>query len=198
MTRLIVWRHGRTQWNAVRRIQGQADIELDDVGVGQAAAAAARLAERAPDLIISSDLRRATETAAALARLTGLSVQLDPRLRERHFGPWQGLTDAEIRERYPSEFASWLTDGIGIVGVETLEEMAKRCAVAFRDAVEQVGDGTVVLVTHGGSARLGCATLLDWPEGIWATLGPLHNCHRTELRRHVAGGWWQLDGHNLP
>ncbi len=170
---------------------------MDEVGLAEAAEAAVRVAERGPDLIISSDLRRATQTAETLAELTGLAVQLDPRLRERNFGPWQGLTDAEIREPYPDDIARSLADGMVVAGVESFEDMAKRCSAAFHDAVEQVGDGTVVLVVHGGSARLGCATLLDWPERIWATLGPLHNCHRTELHRHVTRGW-QLVGHNLP
>ena len=107
MTHLIVWRHGRTAWNAEHRFQGQTDVDLDETGFEQAAAAAPRLAALKPDMIISSDLKRATSTATVLAELTRLPIKLDPRLRERHFGPWQGLTAREIEERYPDDFLRW-------------------------------------------------------------------------------------------
>lgn len=198
MTRLIVWRHGRTEWNATRRVQGQTDVDLDEVGVAQAADAAVRLAQRRPALIVSSDLRRAAMTAEPLAELTGLSVRLDARLRERHFGPWQGLTDTEIRDRYPEDFSRWWSEGIANPEIETVDDMTKRVSAAFRDAVEQVGQGGVaVLVTHGGSARVGCASLLGWPGQIWRTMGALHNCHTAELAHSGTRGW-QLVGYNVP
>ena len=105
--RLVLWRHGQTVWNAERRFQGQSDIPLDETGRAQADRAARLLAGLRPDLIVSSDLSRAASTAAALARLTGLEVTLDKDLRERHGGCWEGLTDTEIRGRYPAEHASW-------------------------------------------------------------------------------------------
>ena len=100
-TQLILVRHGRTVWNAADRIQGQADIELDDVGQDQARRVAPLLAAYRPDLIVCSDLVRAVQTAEPLARQTGLPVEYDARLRERHFGPWQGLTLPEVAEAYP-------------------------------------------------------------------------------------------------
>ena len=90
VTRLLPWRHGETEWNAAGRVQGQLDPELSDVGRAQAAVAAPRLAEQRPDAIVASDLRRAADTAAVLAALTGLEVTLDARLRERFHGEWQG------------------------------------------------------------------------------------------------------------
>lgn len=107
MTRLIVWRHGNTEWNADGRVQGQTDVPLNDLGREQARAAAAVLAELRPDAIVSSDLRRAADTAAALAALTGLPVRPDARLRERYFGHWQGLALSEVAERFPEEYARW-------------------------------------------------------------------------------------------
>ncbi len=101
MTRLIVWRHGRTEWNVSSRVQGHTDVDLDDIGLREAAEAAPAIAAFGPDLIVSSDLRRAAHTAAALAEVTGLPVEYDARLRERDFGPWQGLTVAEIERDYP-------------------------------------------------------------------------------------------------
>src|ERR1700685_4483152 len=105
--RLVLWRHGQTAWNAERRFQGQSDIPLDETGLAQAERAARLLAGLHPDMIVCSDLIRATSTAAPLARLTGLDVTLDKDLRERHGGCWEGLTDAEIRARYPAEHATW-------------------------------------------------------------------------------------------
>lgn len=198
MSRLIIWRHGRTEWNANRRVQGHADVPLDEVGIAQAADAAVRVAERRPTAIISSDLRRAAMTAQPLAGLTGLPIAFDARLRERHFGPWQGLTDVEIRERYPEDFARWVSEGITHPEIETIDDLTKRVAAAFRDAVDQIGsDGVAVLATHGGSARVGIASILGWPEAVWRTLGGLHNCHWAELSHSVTRGW-QLTGFNVP
>lgn len=199
MIRLIVWRHGRTEWNATDRVQGQTDVDLDSTGVAQAAAAAPRLAAYRPDLIVCSDLRRAVRTADELAGLTGRTVEYDPRLRERDFGPWQGLTGAEIRERFPGDYARLGTAApLSDPGIETIDDMAKRAVAAFRDAAERVGpDGTAVLVTHGGTARVGCAGLLGWPQETWHTLGALGNGHHAEMR-HTDPRGWQLVAHNLP
>src|SRR5688572_16900664 len=96
VTRLIVWRHGNTDWNAQGRVQGQTDVPLNDLGRQQAVDAAELLVRLKPDVIVASDLRRAVDTAAALGALTGLSVRPDPRLRERFFGDWQGSTMVEV------------------------------------------------------------------------------------------------------
>ncbi len=107
MRRLVLWRHGRTTWNAEHRFQGQTDVPLDEVGVDQARRAAMELATLEPSVIVSSDLIRARDTAAQLAALTGLEVGLDERLRETFAGDWQGLTREEIRARYGSELDQW-------------------------------------------------------------------------------------------
>jgi len=203
MSRLIVWRHGRTEWNVAGRFQGQTDVDLDDIGVEQTEASAPRLAAYRPDVIVSSDLRRAARTAEALAALTGLPVELDKRLRERDFGPWQGLTQAEIRERFPEDLARWHAgEPIENPAIETIDDMAKRVCAALRDAAERdvaerdVADSTAVVVTHGGAARAGCACLLGWPREVWHTLGVLGNCHLTELR-HTAERGWLVHAHNV-
>ena len=108
--RLVLWRHGRTAWNELGRVQGQTDIPLDDLGREQAREAAARLASLNPCWIVSSDLSRATETADALAAITGLEVQLDPRLREMTFGIREGLTHAEAFEQHPEEMRRFAED----------------------------------------------------------------------------------------
>jgi broad specificity phosphatase PhoE len=190
----VLWRHGQTAWNAERRFQGQSDIPLDPTGQAQAERAARLLASLDPDLIISSDLTRATSTAAPLARLTGLTVVLDKDLRERHGGAWEGLTDTEIRERYPAEHASWTPpDG------EPTVVVADRVAAALLRIATAVGDdvravGLAVVVSHGVALRLGMSRLLGMPEETFGALGPLSNCSWSVLGlRH---GRWRLLEHN--
>lgn len=196
MTRLIVWRHGRSEWNATGRFQGQADADLDDTGRAQAAAAAAVLAAVRPDLIVASDLARARDTAGALAEVTGLPVETDDRLRERHYGRWQGLTRAEIEERYPEDFASWLAGApVTAGGIEPWEDVGKRVRMALEEVAARVPDGTVVVASHGGAARQGVAALLGWPYAVSRSLMPLRNCHWSDLRTGNSG--WRLYAHNV-
>lgn len=196
--RLILWRHGQTAWNLTGRVQGQTDVDLDETGVAQAAATAPRVAEYRPDLIISSDLRRAARTAEALADFTGLPVEYDSRLRERYYGEWQGLEHAEIKERYPEQYARWgIVEPIGVDTIELLPDMAARVAAAMRDIAERIGPGgTAVLVTHGAAARAGMCVLLGWPVEHERSLGVLRNCGIAELRCADQRGW-QLRAYNL-
>jgi probable phosphoglycerate mutase len=195
---LILWRHGQSVWNADDRVQGQTDVELSEIGRGQAAAAATRLAALKPDYLVSSDLRRAADTAAALAKVTGLPVRYDERLRERHFGDWQGLTLTEVAERWPERYTRWRRgEGVADAGVEDVETLGKRVTAALQEAVAQAPSGsTTVVATHGGAARHGTAGLLGWPEVVARTLGGLDNCHWTDFRFDPVRGW-QLRAHNV-
>ena len=193
MTRLIIWRHGRTASNAENRVQGQLDVELDETGHDQAAAAATRLAARHPDVIVSSDLLRARQTAEPLASLTGLPVHLDPRLRERNFGEWQGLTMPEVAQRFPAAYARWrAVEPVGACGLEELDDLAKRVAAGLQEAADRAPGGTVVVATHGAAGKYGIATLLGWPAPIVRTLGSLANCHWIELLATPESGWRML------
>jgi len=190
----VLWRHGQTVWNAEHRFQGQSDIPLDETGQAQAERAARLLAALRPDLIVSSDLTRASATAAPLARLTGLEVRLDKDLRERHGGRWEGLTDTEIRARYPVEHANWTPpDG------EPSPVVAERVAGALHRIAEAIAEpgmatGLAVVVSHGAALRLGMSRLLGMPEDLFGVLGPLSNCSWSVLgRRH---GRWRLVEHN--
>ena len=190
----MLWRHGQTVWNAERRFQGQSDIPLDEAGQAQAERAARLLAALRPDLIVSSDLSRAAQTAVPLSRLTGLEVTLDKDLRERSGGCWEGLTDTEIRTRYPVEHASWTPpDG------EPSAVVAERVAGALHRVAEAAGGpglttGLAVVVSHGAALRLGMSRLLGMPEELFGVLGPLSNCSWSVLgRRH---GRWRLVEHN--
>ena len=197
MTRLIVWRHGNTDWNATGRVQGQTDVPLNDLGRQQAVDAAELLVRLRPAAIVSSDLRRAADTAAALGALTGVSVRPDQRLRERFFGPWQGLLMSEVAEQRPEEHARW-TEGADVIGddIETLDDMGKRMADAFTDAAALAPGGTVVVATHGASARQGVLQLLGWPREQIRTFRALQNCHWAELTHDESRGW-QLAAYNV-
>lgn len=189
--RIVLLRHGRTEWNASRRYQGQADPPLDEVGEAQAIEAAALVAAMRPDLLISSDLRRARQTAAKVASLTGLSLTLDVRLRERHLGHWQGLTREEVASRYPDEFAEWLAGrDVTRRGGESRPEVAER---ACQLVSELPTVGLVVLVSHGATVMCLSAALLGLPQTP-SILGPLANCHWSELRDSGTG--WTLRAHN--
>lgn len=195
MTRLILWRHGRTAWNLDGRIQGQTDPHLDEVGLAQAAQAAPRLAAMRPDLLVSSDLRRASATAEALSAITDLTVELDVRLRERDFGPWQGLTQDEISAAYPEDFVRWGTGDFRDSRIESMDDMMKRVGEALRELADRVGDGVAVATTHGGAARAGIAALLGWPVELVGTLRGLGNCRAAELTHQPSHGW-QLRAYN--
>ena len=195
----MLWRHGQTIWNAEHRFQGQSDIPLDETGQAQAERAARLLAALRPDLIVSSDLSRAAQTAAPLARLTGLEVTLDKDLRERHGGRWEGLTDTEIRTRYPVEHANWTPpDGEpSSVVAERVAGALHRVAeavVAEKDAEPEMSTGLAVVVSHGAALRLGMSRLLGMPDELFGVLGPLSNCSWSVLGRRY--GRWRLVEHN--
>lgn len=194
--RVVLWRHGNTDWNNDRRVQGQTDVPLNDLGRAQATGAASVLAHRKPIRLISSDLSRAVATAAALADLTGLTMERDVRLRERHFGRWQGLLMPEIQQRFPASHARWSSgDPDPGDGIESLSDLGKRTAEVIRQAAERNPDGLTVLATHGGAAKYGVATLLGWSEEAVSSLRVLSNCHWTEVMLGDRG--WQLYAHNV-
>jgi probable phosphoglycerate mutase len=196
VTRLLLWRHGQTAWNAEGRVQGQTDIELSDVGRSQAEAAAPRLAALHPDLIVSSDLRRASDTAGALAAITGLPVEYDARLRERHHGLWEGLTGEEIARHWPEQAERW-RGGLAVQGldVEELDELGKRVVGALQDVAGRAPGATIVVASHGASIRRATAAILGWPDSAARTLAAIANCHWVDLRLDPKRGW-QLRAYN--
>jgi len=176
--RIILWRHGRTEWNVSGRVQGQTDVPLDDVGHQQAREAAARLATLKPSRIVSSDLSRAADTAAVLSELSGVPVETDPRLRELEFGAREGLTWDEAWEKMPDGMQAWIEgDESKIPGSETHHQAGVRFGDALRDHVESLGDDeTLVVVAHGGVARVGTCSFLGFPVETWRFFGGLNNC----------------------
>jgi len=167
-TRLYLVRHGETLWNHAMRYQGHADIALSDKGFEQARAIAARLAKERMDAVYSSDLKRTFETAAIIAAEHGLPVIARKSLREIHFGEWEGLTRAEIAERYPEISQRWWSNPLDtcIPSGESLRDVKTRVVAALLEIVAKHPDGNVIVVSHGGSIRaaIGHFTKMDLNE----------------------------------
>jgi probable phosphoglycerate mutase len=195
--RLLLWRHGQTDWNAEGRIQGQTDSQLADEGVRQAEKAAEPLAALSPTLIVASDLARARDTAEVLATRTGLAVTTDARLRERHWGDWQGHTHAELAVHDAERYVAWRNgERIEVPGAETNEAVGLRAAAGILAAVEaSPDDGVVVVVSHGGAIRHSLGYLLGAPAGFAGLVRTLDNCRWADLRPRRDS--WVLHAYNV-
>jgi len=177
MTKILLARHGETDWNLEHRWQGQSDTPLNDTGRSQARALAQELAAESIDAVYSSDLIRAHETARLIAEPRGLQVIAIRDLRERSFGSVEGLTTDEIQARYPGIELPW-SDG------ETREAMAARVLGALHRIAETHPDAHVLVVSHGGPLRAVLTHCgVDGVERI-------ENCHvvRIELEGGVIRG----------
>ena len=201
--RLVLLRHGQTEWNAGSRMQGQIDTDLTELGRNQAAAAAEVLAKRQPVAIVSSDLRRALDTATALGDRAGVPVRVDQRLRETHLGDWQGLTHIEVDERAPGARLAWRDDARWAPhGGESRVDVAARSVPLVDELlVAESGwgadgsDRPVVLVAHGGLIAALTGALLDLPVDNWPVLGGMGNASWAQLSGHPVDGrlTWRLD-----
>ncbi|MEU0097790.1 histidine phosphatase family protein [Streptomyces sp. NPDC006267] len=194
--RIVLWRHGQTAWNLERRFQGSTDIELTEAGVGQARRAARLLASLKPDAIVASDLRRAAATAAELSAVSGLTVAHDAALRETYAGAWQGLTHQEIVERFGEQYEAWKRgEPVRRGGGELETEVADRAApVVLAHAEKLPVNGTLVVVSHGGTIRTTIGRLLGLEAFHWEGLGGLSNCCWSVLGEGARG--WRLLEHN--
>jgi broad specificity phosphatase PhoE len=165
------------------------------VGREQARAVAPVMAAAAPSLVVSSHLSRAYDTALAVAELTGLAPVVDPRLAEVHLGTWQGLTQSEAQERHPEEHAAWRQGAdVRRGGGETYQEVGERAAACVLAHLAAVPDGgTLLAVTHGGTARAALGALLELPPQVWVRLVALGNCAWSVLVEGDVG--WRLERH---
>lgn len=165
MLRLLLIRHGQSTMNAQRRVQGWLDPPLDNTGWMQAQAIARRLCGRPLEAVYSSDLRRALETAQAVADAVGRPVMVDPRLRERDTGDLSGLTPEEIRHHFPDVVRSWEEGSSNLPGAEPLEVFRERVLAAFADIVARYPQGEVAVVSHGGPINVYITHLLGGRPG---------------------------------
>ncbi|MBE7187934.1 histidine phosphatase family protein [Jatrophihabitans endophyticus] len=147
-TRLVLVRHGSTEHSLARRFSGRNTLPLDAAGEAQAAALAAR-DHGDVTAVVSSPLIRTTQTAAAIARRLGLTVETCDDLVETDFGEWEGSTFAEVRERWPAELAAWAgSPDVAPPGGESFTEVTARVG-RVRDALlDRYAGRTVVVVSH--------------------------------------------------
>ncbi|WJZ08363.1 Glucosyl-3-phosphoglycerate phosphatase [Corynebacterium glaucum] len=184
--RLILLRHGQTEYNATRRMQGQLDTELSARGVEQARAAALLMREFGVSRIISSDLVRAKRTAEIIAAVLGLELTEDRRLRETHLGDWQGKTHEEVDQASAGIRAHWRNNaGWAPPAGESRLDVARRARPVV-DELMVTYDGwdgsAVLLVAHGGTISALTSNLLGLDEGQYPLLKSLSNTNMARLQ----------------
>jgi alpha-ribazole phosphatase len=162
--RLLLTRHGQTDWNIARRYQGQSDTPLNEKGIRQAEQLAKRLSTETIHAIYASDLSRAMNTAKAIAVFHSLHIHPDARLRELSFGDWEGMTYEEMSAHSPELFDAWMKDALNIStpNGETHQQLAERVQAAFDDIKARHKDETILIVGHSGSMQ----TLLSLTLGV--------------------------------
>jgi len=188
-THLLAIRHGETEWNSEGRFQGHLNSALNREGLAQANALGARLANERFDLLLSSDLGRALQTASAIAMSTGHEILVEPRLRERNMGIFQGLTAAEARLRYPDEYARFRSNDPDFVipEGESMRQLLARSVACIAELARIHAGMTLAAVTHGGVLamlyRHAKPMSLAAPRDF-----PLHNAGVNRFR-HRRGAW---------
>ena len=196
--RLVLLRHGRTTYNHARRIQGQLDVDLDDVGRAQAAAVAPAMAALAPDVVWCSDLLRTRQTAEPVLAACGSTASYDARLREFHLGERQGLSHDEYRALAPEEFGRFHQGDFDVVpGAETTEQVRDRVVGALRELLDALRPGrTALAISHGAAIRVATVALLGWPTAAIHSLRGLDNCGWVELLEQPEAGRLRLLAYN--
>ena len=190
-THLLAIRHGETEWNSQGRFQGHLNSVLNREGRAQAEALGERLARERFDLLLSSDLGRALQTAGAIAIRTGHEIVVEPRLRERRMGIFQGLTPAEVQARYPDDYARFRSRDPDYVipEGESARQLFERSVACFTELAERHAGLTLATVTHGGVLamlyRHATGMPLDAPRDFH-----LHNTGVNRFRHRL--GAWQL------
>lgn len=159
--RIVLVRHAQSEWNAAHRWQGQADPPLSDVGRHQATTLADHPRLARADVVVSSDLRRAHDTAAAIVVRTQVPVTTEPLLRELDVGSWSGLTRTQIEAQQPGAIARYRAGIAGWEGGESFEAHAERSRAAAVLLAAWPDASTLVAVTHGGTIRMLVATFLE-------------------------------------
>ncbi|HHV20908.1 MAG TPA: histidine phosphatase family protein [Propionibacterium sp.] len=199
--RIIIWRHGQTDWNADQRWQGQVDVPLNELGREQARTAAPALAHYGITHLYSSDLSRAAETADILGEIIGLPVTRDPRLREINVGDWAGRTKYQIGAEFTKVLiAEEAGEDVVRGGGESVRQVAARTSEALDEIAESVPDGSVVaVVMHGLAARVGAFELMGLAPDQAKAFRGLENCAWLVLDRglrHDGVECWRLAAYN--
>jgi broad specificity phosphatase PhoE len=199
-SRIVLVRHGQTEYNREGRWQGSgADVPLNDVGLAEAERVAAALAERFGGrvaAIYTSDLERARGTARILAARFGLEAIDEPALRELSHGRWEGLTHAEVLERWPEEHAAYQADPYDVRrgGGDSYADLERRLWPALEAMADRHRGQRVVAVSHGGPIRLALSKILHRPLTDRDALG-VTNGSWFEIARSPAGWSVEASGH---
>lgn len=168
MTHLILIRHGQTDWNLNSVCQGQQDIPLNEAGLAESRALAAHLAATQIDVMVASDLERARQTAEVVNQHHNLPIQYDARLREMHFGEWEGQPFEALKKAYPHYLSYWLFDPVDPPGGEHISQFARRVYALYDDIIEQHAGLRIALIGHGGALKLIICRALGMPvEARW-------------------------------
>lgn len=187
MTTIYLVRHGATEWNDTKRAQGQADIELNEAGLVQARKAATDLAHIELVAVYSSDLKRAAETARAIAEAQGLEVVTDKDLREIDQGDWEGLTVDEIARRWPEMWGA-ARHYTTRPGGESPQQVRTRALAALERILKANPEGNVVVVSHGGTIRWIAAEALGYDDRRSARIRGLGNGQMVSIEASLDGG----------
>ena len=190
-TRLCLVRHGETAWNAEHRVQGQLDVPLNAVGLAQAQRVARALADERFDAAYASDLTRTRQTAEPLVAARGLALALDPALRERHYGIFERLTYAEVKTRFPEDYARFHARDpeYGFQTGERLKDFYARSIDAVARIAERHPGGQVVVFTHGGVLDMLYRRITGLAISAERTFG-IPNCGLNRVE--VAAEGWQI------
>ncbi len=199
MTRIILVRHGQTEWNRVERFRGRIDIALNETGLAQAEALAQRLADEPLTAIYSSPLKRAVETARPIAERLGLPVQPLASIIDINYGRWQGHSPAEVAEIYPELHRLWRSEPhrVALPDGESLDEVRARTMAALEDIAARHEGETVLVVAHQVVNKVlvcamlgldnsrfwrmqqdnGCLNIFDYEDGDFTAVLINDTCH---------------------
>lgn len=155
MGKIYLVRHGESEWNILSKVQGQSNTNLTNAGREQAQKAAQRLMEEEIDIIFSSDLNRAFDTARIIGKVLGLEVNTFEELREMRFGVWEGLTTQEIIDKYSNEHVIWMTEPhkLNLPDAESLVALQERLLKIANILIKENKDKNIIIVSHGASIK---------------------------------------------
>jgi broad specificity phosphatase PhoE len=194
MTEIILARHGQTAWNVAEVFRGRIDIELDATGLKQAELLAEYLSHRKLESVYSSPLRRAAQTAEAIAQHHSLTAEITAGLNDIDFGEWQGLSREEVSNKYSELYSAWVTTPhrIRMPAGESLDDVRQRAVVLVNEVIEK-HKGAVVLVSHRVVHKVLICALLGLDNSHFWDIR-LDNCGLTTFE--FTEGRFVLDEHN--
>mgnify|MGYP000918925010 CR=1 FL=1 len=184
MTKIYLIRHGQSEWNILSKIQGQKDAKLTDLGREQARKLGERLINENIDVIYSSDLSRALETAKIIASRIQKPIVECKELREIKFGPWEGLTLDEIKKQYEEEYLVWMRnpERFKLEGAETLEDLKERVMIYLDEIITENKDKNIAIVSHNATLKVIILNLLGMGNAFYKNIS-LNNVSLTIVER---------------